>query len=301
MRFKTLLAALLGLGLLAGGARAEESLTLRKITETGIVSIGYRDGSIPFSYLDRKQRPIGYSIDICLRIVDALKAHLKLPGLEVQLRPITSANRIPLVVNDIVDLECGTTTNNADRQKRVAFTMTTFVALSSLVSKKTSNIRSVEDLKGEAVVSTAGTTHIKALADLNRARHLGLNILAGRDHVESFQMVDADRALAFAMDDVLLYGLVASAKNPADFTIHNSGLSVEPYGIALRKNDPEFKKIADEAIVALFKSGEINSIYQKWFQSPIPPNQINLQLPMSAALKKVIAHPTDSGEQADYR
>lgn len=301
MTLKGLFIIGIGAGLFAGGACAQESLTLRKIKETGIITIGFRDGSIPFSYLDKKRRPIGYSMDICYRIVDAVKAKVKLPNLEVKFTPVNPANRVPLVANDIVDLECGSTTNNAERQQKVAFTVTTFVASGSLVSKKSSNIQSLNDLEGQTVVYTAGTTSIQALTEFNRALGLNMSILTGKDHVESFLMVETDRAAAFAMDDVLLHGLIANAKNPSDFRIHHSGLSVEPYGMVLRKNDPDFKKVADDAIIELFKSGEINQLYRKWFQSPIPPNQINFKLPMSPALRKVIAHPTDSGDPADYR
>lgn len=292
---------LVGACLLGGGSHAQESLTLRKIQETGIVTIGYRDGAIPFSYLDKRRQPVGYSIDICMRIVDAIKDRLKLRSVEVRFVPVTSANRISVVTNDIVDIECGTTTNTAERQKRVAFTVTTYVAASSLVSKKTSDIRSIEDLRGKVIVSTAGTTYIDALTKLRDERNLEMKIVSGRDHAESFRMVETDRADAFAMDDVLLYGLVANASNPSAYTVQDVSLATEPYGMVLRKNDEQFKKLADQAITGLFRSGEITKIYDKWFQSPIPNNQINLRLPMSAALKKAIAQPTDSSAPASYR
>lgn len=285
----------------AGQAGAQDSSTLRKIRETGIITIGFRDSSIPFSYLDRQQRPIGYSIDLCHKIVDALKERLKLPALELQFRPVTSANRIALVANGIVDIECGSTSNTLERQKSVGFSVTTFVALSSLMSKKPADIQSLQELRGQVVASTAGTTSIKALAELNRARGLDMQIVAGKDHADAFQLLESGRAAAFVMDDVLLYGLAASARKPADYVIASVDLSVDPYGIMLPKNDPEFKKIADQAIVELFRSGEINQLYQKWFLTPIPPNKIQLQLPMSAVLRRVIANPTDSGNLGDYR
>lgn len=286
---------------LATGAMAQESPTLRKISETGVVSLGFRDNSLPFSYLDKQQRPIGYSIDLCLRVVDAIKTRLKLPGLEVMFRPVNPANRISFVVNDIVDLECGSTTNTIERQKEVAFSLTTFVAGSSLVSKKADPVQTLKDLHGRTVVSTAGTTCIKTLAELNQAQRLDMRIISGMDHEESFRLLEFDRAAAFAMDDVLVHGLVARARNPADFVIHNTDLSLEPYGLVLRKNDPEFKKVVDEALVQLFKSGEIQQIYRKWFLSPIPPNKIMLQMPMNRALRKAISSPTDSADVADYR
>lgn len=301
MRIKHLLCVLGAMLSLTMHAVAQESATLRKIKESGIISIGFRDASIPFSYLDKQQRPIGYSIDLCYRIVDAIKTKMKLPGLEVMLRPVTPGNRISFVVNDIIDLECGSTTNNIERQRDVAFSVTTFVASGSLVSKKSSAIESLQDLKGMTVASTAGTTYMKALADANRMRRLEMRIISGRDHAESFHLVETDRAAAFVMDDVLLHGLVALARDPAAYAIHNVDLSAEPYGLVIRKNDPEFKKVVDEAIVDLFRSGDIQQIYRKWFLAPIPASKINLQLPMSPALRKAIAVPTDSGDPAEYR
>ncbi|MES2948761.1 MAG: transporter substrate-binding domain-containing protein [Pseudomonadota bacterium] len=300
MKCKYLLIAL-GIGVFASNGYAHESATLRKIQETGIINVGYRDASIPFSYLDDKQRPIGYSLDLCYLIVDAVKLRLKLQSLEVRLTRVTSANRMAFILNAIVDLECGTTTNSVDRQQSVSFSVTTFLAEGRLVSKKSSNIQSLSQLKGKSVVSTAGTTSMELLAELNRSKELNMRILVGKDHAESFSMVETDRALAFAMDDVIVHGLVASSKNPDDYIISEVPLSIEPYGIVFRKNDSEFKKLADDAIVKAFKSGEINQLYQKWFLSPIPPKQINLQLPMSDMLKRVIAHPSDSGVPGVYR
>ncbi len=301
MGFKHLLIALVCSVLLASHGMAQESATLRKIKETGIVTVGFRDRSIPFSYLDRQQRPVGYSIDLCYRIVTAVKDRLNLQNLEVRLRPVTSANRISFVANGIVDLECGSTTNNAERQRDVAFTTTIFVATSSLLSKKTTDIQTLQALKGQTVATTAGTTYIKALAEVNRALGLDMQIVTGKDHADAFLLLETDRADVYVMDNVLLYGLVASAGRPADYVIHPSDLSVEPYGIMVRKNDPEFKRLADEAILNVFRSGDINQIYGKWFLSPIPSNGVTLQLPMGAALKRIIAAPTDSSNPADYR
>jgi glutamate/aspartate transport system substrate-binding protein len=286
---------------MAAGAWGLESPTLTKIQETGVISLGYRDGSIPFSYLDEKQHPIGYSMDLCLHIVNAVKHRLQLDDLQIRWTPVNSSTRIPMVANSTIDLECGTTTNTVVRQKYVSFAVTTFVAGSRLASKRSSHIRGLEDLRGRAVVSTAGTTSIARLVEMNAAMNLGMTILVGKDHVQSFRMVESDRAVAFAMDDVLLHGLIASARDPSIYTVSGEPLSVEPYGIALRKGDPEFKALADETIVSLFRSGEIHAIYRKWFESPIPPRPITLGLPMSESLKNVIARPTDSGNAADYR
>ncbi len=280
---------------------AEESLTLRKIKETGLISIGYRDGSIPFSYLDEHQEPIGYSMDLCLRVVDAVKRRLELDELQVKYMPVNSSTRGPMVANNTIDLECGTTTNTVERQRHVAFAVTTFVAGSRFVVRRDSAIRTVDDLRRKTVVSTAGTTSIGLLADLNATRSLGMNILAGKDHLQSFQMVENQRAAAFMMDDVLLYGLIAVTEDPSMFVVVGEPLSVEPYAIALRKGDPVFKRLVDDTIVGLFRSGEIFALYRKWFGSILPGYHANLALPMSAALKKVIARPTDSGNPADYR
>ena len=283
-------------------ANAEELTgTLKNIKETGAVTLGYRDSSIPFSYLDDSQKPIGYAMDICNRIVEAVKKELKLDKLEIKLNPVTSATRIPLMANGTVDLECGSTTNNAERQKQVWFTNTHFLTASRFVSKKASNIKSIDDLKGKSVVSTSGTTNIKQLNEANAARNLGINIIPAKDHAEAFLMVETGRAAAFVMDDILLYSLVAGSKAPKDYEISTDALSVEPYGIMLRKDDPTFKKVVDDAMIATYKGGEINKIYDKWFLNPIPPKGVNLEVPMSDAFKRVIAKPTDSGDPKDYQ
>ncbi len=289
-------------GLVIGGNASAQALTgtLKKIKDSGSISVGHRDASIPFSYLDDKQQPIGYSMDLCMKIVDAVKANLKMPNLKIVLTPVTSATRIPLLANGTVDMECGSTTNNLDRQKQISYVVTTFVTANRVMAKKSSKVAKLDDLKGKALVSTSGTTNLKQVTELNASRNLGMNIMAAKDHAEAFLMVETDRVTAFAMDDILLYGLVASAKTPGDFMVSNEALSVEPYGIMVRKDDPAFKKVADDAVVALFKSGEINKIYSKWFQSAIPPKNVNLNLPMSDQLKKVIAKPTDSGDPAAY-
>lgn len=288
-------------GALASVASAQELVgTLKKIKESGSITIGHRDASVPFAYLDDKQQPIGYSMDLCAKIVDAVKTELKLPNLQVKMNPVTSATRIPLLANGTIDMECGSTTNNLERQKQVAYVVTTFVTANRILSKKSNKIARLEDLKGKTIVSTSGTTNHKQITELNAGKSLGMNILAAKDHAEAFLMVETDRAVAFVMDDILLYGLAASSKAPADYVVSNDALSIEPYGIMLRKDDPAFKKVADNAVTALFRSGEINKIYQKWFQTSIPPKNINLNLPMTAQLKAVIAKPTDSGDPAAY-
>jgi glutamate/aspartate transport system substrate-binding protein len=281
-------------------ATAQEG-TLKKVKDSSTITIGHRDASIPFSYYDDKQQPVGYSIDLCNRIVDAVKNELKLPKIDVKYQLVTSANRIPLMANGTIDLECGSTTNNLDRQKQVWFTITHFVTANRFVAKKTAKANTLEDLKGKTVVSTAGTTNIKQVTELNGEKKLGMNIISANGHAEAFQMVETGRAVAFVMDDILLYSLVAQARNPGDYVVSKDALSVEPYGIMLRKDDAAFKKVVDAAMTNLYKSGQINAIYQKWFQKPVPPKNINLNLPMSDQFKKVVSNPTDSGDPNAYK
>jgi len=286
---------------LAGPPASAQEGTLKKIKETGTITLGHRDASIPFSYFDDKQAAVGYAMDLCGKIVDAVKAELKMPNLQIKLNPVTSATRIPLMANGTIDLECGSTTNNLERQKQVAFTITHFVTANRFVSKKAANLKTLNDLKGKTVVSTSGTTNIKQITELNGQQNLGITILPAKDHAEAFLMVESGRAVAFFMDDILLYSLVASSKAPAEWVISTDALSVEPYGIMLRKDDPSFKKVVDGAIASVYKSGEINKIYAKWFLSPVPPRGVNLNVPMSDVFKRVVAKPTDSGDPNDYK
>jgi glutamate/aspartate transport system substrate-binding protein len=274
--------------------------TLAKIKDSGTITLGHRESSVPFSYYDDNQKVVGYAMDLCYLIVDAVKKELKVDKLNVALNPVTSATRIPLIANGTVDLECGSTTNNLDREKQVAFTITHFVTANRFVSKKSANLKTVDDLKGKTIVSTSGTTNIKQITELGAQKNLDLNIIAAKDHAEAFLMVETDRAAAFVMDDILLYSLVATSKTPDDYVISADALSVEPYGIMLRRDDPAFKKVVDAQMTATYKSGAINAIYEKWFLKPIPPKGINLNVPMSASFKKVIANPTDTGDPAWY-
>jgi glutamate/aspartate transport system substrate-binding protein len=302
---RRLLRSLLLVFLAAGEALAQaplqESPTLKKIGETGVIVVGYRISSIPFSYLDENLKPIGYSVDLCRQIVEAIASALQRPSLTIRFMALTAATRIPLVANGTVDLECGVTTNTLSRQNSLSFTVTTFIAQSRLLSKKTSHIRNLTDLRGKTVVSTVGTTSISLLNEVNHSRKLQMKIFAGKDDDDSFQMVESDRATAFAMDDVLLYSLVANSQSLEKFSISEEALSVEPYAIALTREDPKFKKLVDSVLRGIFKSGEIHSIYRKWFQTPIPPKGINLQLPMSTALQRAIATPSDAADPKLYQ
>jgi glutamate/aspartate transport system substrate-binding protein len=302
-RLFTLMLALAGAFVFTVPAAAQELTgTLKKIRDSGSVTIGHRDASIPFSYYDDKQQPVGYAIDLCMRIVDAIRTELKMAKLDVKHQLVTSANRIPLMANGTIDLECGSTTNNIARQKEVAFTITHFLTATRLVSKKASNIRSVDDLKGKTTVSTSGTTNIRQLTELNTSKNMGMNIIPANGHPEAFQMVETGRAVAFAMDDILLYSLVSQSRTPSDYVISDFALSLpEPYGIMLRREDPAFKKVVDNAMIQTYKSGAINGIYDKWFLKPIPPKNINLNVPMSPLFKNVVAKPTDSGDPNVYK
>src|SRR3954453_550640 len=303
MRRLAVIVLALAAPLFAGPANAEELTgTLKKVKETGAITIGYRDSSIPFSYLDDNQKPIGFAIDICYKIVDAVKKELKLDKLEVEFNPVTSSTRIPLLANGTIDLECGSTTNNTDRLKQVAFTNTHFLTATRFVSKKSSKINSIDDLKGKPVASTSGTTNIKQLTEANVARNLGVNIIPAKDHAEAFLMVETDRAVAFVMDDILLASLVAGSKEPGAYVISTDAFSnPEPYGIMLRKDDPAFKKVVDGATAALYTSGEAGKIYEKWFMAKIPPKGLNLTVPMGPELKHEFSKPSDSPDPDSYK
>jgi glutamate/aspartate transport system substrate-binding protein len=285
------------LGVAATGVQAQ---TLKKIKDSGKIVIGVRDASIPFSYLDDRQNYIGYSVDICNRIATAVQKKLGLSEMQRVYQPVTSATRIPLMANGTIDLECGSTTNNLDRQKQVSFAPTTFVTANRLLAKKSSNITKLDDMKGKTIVSTNGTTNLRQITELNTQRNLGMTILTAKDHAEAFLMVETGRAVAFAMDDILLAGLAANSKSPGDYMIAPEALSVEPYGIMQRKDDPEFKEVVDGAVKSLMSGGDLEKIYNKWFMSPIPPKGVNMNVPMSGQLKAVIAKPTDSGDPAAY-
>jgi glutamate/aspartate transport system substrate-binding protein len=274
---------------------AELAGTLKKIKDTGVIKIGHREASIPFSYLDDQQRPIGYSMDLCARIVDAVKRELKMPNLRVEYVPVTSQTRIPILTAGNIDQECGSTTNTKERQKQVSYAYTTFFTGTKLLVKKASGIKSYKDLKGQTVVVTQGTTNERAIKTLDEQENLGLRFIHAKDHNESFLTVDTGRAVAFPMDDILLYGLAANAKNPGEWAVVGDYLSPDPYGIMIRKDDPQWEAFVNKVISGLMKSGEIRKIYSKWFQSPIPPKGINLNLPVSDRLEKLFQNPSNEG------
>ncbi|MEJ6004162.1 amino acid ABC transporter substrate-binding protein [Paucibacter sp. AS339] len=278
-----------------------ESATLRKILDTGVLVMGHRVASAPFSYLNAQLKPIGYSVDICQQVIEAVKRRLAMPELELKMLAVTSATRMPLVANGSVDLECGITTNTPERQKTQAFSLTTFVAETRLLSKRASGLRTLADLRGKPVASTIATTSIQFLHQANLSEGLNMKILVGQDDRDAFRLLETDRALAYAMDDVLLRMSLLGAARPGDYQISEEAFSVEPYAIGLPAGDPVFKALVDGVIADLYRQGEIQAIYRKWFQSPIPPKGQNLQLPMSEAFKRVIAKPIDSADPGHYR
>jgi glutamate/aspartate transport system substrate-binding protein len=287
------LAALGFIAISATAAHAQDAGTLKKIKDTGVISLGHRESSIPFSYYDDKQQVIGYSQDFALKIVEAVKAKLNMPDLKVKLTPVTSQNRIPLVQNGTVDIECGSTTNNAERQQQAAFSDTIFVIGTRLMTKKDSGIKDFPDLKGKTVVTTAGTTSERLLRKMNQDKNMGMNIISAKDHGDSFLTLSTGRAVAFMMDDALLAGERAKSNKPDDFVIVGTAQSHEAYGCMLRKNDPEFKAVVDQAIAKVETSGEADQIYKKWFDSPIPPKGLNLSFPQSDDMKALFKSPND--------
>lgn len=296
MRFFTKIGFATALVLLTCQTYAQELTgTLKKIKETGTITLGHRESSIPFSYLDDKQQAVGYALDLCMKVVDAVKTELKMPALKVTLQPVTSSNRIPLLQNGTIDLECGSTTNSVQRQEQVAFGPTYFVINITAVVKKSSNINSILDLNGKPVATTSGTTSVSEIKKLEKLKAVDLKEIYGKDHAESFLLVAEDRAAAFIMDDILLAGQVANARNPADYKILPEILRTEPYSMMLRKGDAPFKALVDHAVGAVMKSGEIDKIYAKWFLNPIPPKGINLNFPMTPVIRDAFKNPNDKG------
>ncbi|HTP45567.1 MAG TPA: transporter substrate-binding domain-containing protein [Casimicrobiaceae bacterium] len=269
--------------------------TLKKAKETGSFTIGYRESSIPFSYLDDKQQPIGYAMDLCMKVFDAVKADLKMPNLKLNLQPVTSSNRIPLLQNGTIDMECGSTTNSVERQKQVSFGPTYFVINVTAAVKKNSGIKSLADLNGKTISTTSGTTSVPLLKKYDKTQNVEIKEIYGKDHAESFLLLAQDRTSAFVMDDILLAGQIANSSNPGDYMIIQESLRTEPYSMMIRKDDPQFKALVDKTIGGVMKSGEIDKIYAKWFTSPIPPKGVNMNFPETPGIKAAFANPNDKG------
>ena len=279
--------------LLAQPVLAQESPTLKKIKDSGAIALGHRESSIPFSYYDDKQQVVGYSQELMLKVVDAVKAELKLHALQVKLTPVNSQNRIPLVQNGTIDIECGSTTHNTERARQVAFSNTIFIIGTRLMARKDAGIKDFPDLAGKNVVTTAGTTSERLIRKMNEEKKLGMNIISAKDHGEAFLTLETGRAAAFMMDDALLYGEIAKARKPADWAVVGTPQSFEAYGCMMRKDDPGFKKVVDAALAKAMTSGEAEAIYKKWFTQPIPPKGLNLSFPPSDAMLKLYKAPND--------
>ena len=280
---------------LAFTARAESSglPTLEKISRTATISLGHRESSVPFSYYDGKRQVVGYSHDLMLAVVERIRRELKLPALTVKLVPVTSQNRIPLVQNGTIDIECGSTTHNAERARQAAFSNTIFIIGTRLMTKKDSGIKDFSDLAGKNLVTTAGTTSERLVRKMNDDKKLGMKIISAKDHGEAFLTLETGRAVAFMMDDALLYGEMAKARKPTDWTVVGTPQSFEAYGCMMRKDDPGFKKVVDAALAKAMTSGEAEAIYKKWFTQPIPPKGLNLNFPLSEAMQKLYKAPND--------
>ena len=280
----------LGAGAAMGQAAGD---TLQKIKETGTITLGYRESSVPFSFLDGQQKPIGISIDLCNAIVDKVKQQLNLPKLEVKQVAVNSSNRIPLVVNGTVDVECGGTANNAARQKQVGFSVATFVSQPMWLARADAKVSKPSDLRGKTVVVTQGSNAVAFVRKFNDEQKMDLTVIQAKDHGESMLTLDSGRAAAWLEDDILLAGEKANSRNGANFALIPSGLDIIYYGLMLKKDDAQFKALVDGVITGQMKSGDFERLYAKWFESPIPPRNVNLSFAMSDKLKERIKSPSD--------
>ncbi|PKE33169.1 glutamate/aspartate ABC transporter substrate-binding protein [Rahnella sp. AA] len=291
---KLALSVLLASVTVSSFAHAEELTgTLKKIKDNGVIVVGHRESSVPFSYYNNEQKVVGYSQDYSDAIVDAVKKKLNLPNLQVKMMPITSQNRIPLLQNGTYDFECGSTTNNLERQQQAAFSDTIFVIGTRLLVKKGSDIKDFADLKGKTVVVTSGTTSEVLLNKLNEEKKLDMRIISAKDHGDSFRTLETGRAVAFMMDDALLAGERAKAKKPDDWVILGTPQSKEAYGCMMRKDDTEFKKLVDDTIVKAQTSGEAGKWFETWFKKPIPPKNLNMNFELSDDMKALFKAPND--------
>jgi glutamate/aspartate transport system substrate-binding protein len=293
MSLRSLAAALVVLLSASVTSAAEPTGVLKKIKDSGTISLGHRESSIPFSYYDEKQQVVGYSYEMQMLAVEAIKKELGLAKLNTKLTPITSQNRIPLIQNGTIDIECGSTTNNLERQKQVSFSNTIFIIGTRLLTKKDSGIKDFPDLAGKNVVTTAGTTSERLIRKMNDEKNMKMNIISAKDHGESFLTLESGRAVAFMMDDALLAGEMAKARRLNDWHIVGKAQSREAYGCMLPKDDAPFKKVVDDAIAAAMKSGKAEQMFKKWFQSPIPPKGLNLNLPLSDDMRELFKNPND--------
>ena len=286
MKLSALMIAALLATSLAAIAPTAGAQTLKKVADSNKITVSYREASVPFSYLISSTKAVGFSVELTEAIIDDVRKKTKKPNLEVAYMSVTSQNRIPLLVNGTYDLECGSTTNNSTRAKDVTFSTNIFYTGTRLLTKKTSGIKNYADLSKKTVSSTTGTTNAQVIRKYSADKNLDMQLILGKDHDDSLLLVENDRAVAFAMDDILLFGLMANSKNPAALQVVGDSLQVEPYACMVRKDDPGFKKLVDGTINRLMRSGEFAKLYTKWFESPIPPKGTNLGLPMSQQLKE---------------
>ena len=292
---KGLVYSLIAVAAIAGNAQAQSTGTLAKIKATGEITLGHRDVSVPFSYLDDNQKPVGFAMDLCARVVDAVKNELKVPSIQTKLQPIQLSNQIPLIQNGTIDIVCGPATNTLERQKVVAFSDTIFVSSIRAVVRKDGPIRTFEDLNNKPIALTAGSTSIALLATRAQEKNFQTQNVMSGDHGASFLTLTTGRSEAFVMDDILLASLIANSTNPGAWRLIDDSLRTEPYGLIIRKDDAEFKTVVDKTLVAMMKDGEFQKLYAKWFMSPIPPKNVNLNFPMTQPLKDAVANPNDKG------
>ena len=285
------LAAILAAALFAGTAAQAD--TLQKIAESGKITVAYRESSVPFSYLAGPGGPVGFSVEVTNAVVEAVKKRLNKPALKVELQAVTSQNRIPLLQNGTIDLECGSTTNNTVRGKDVQFATNYFYTGTRLLVKKASGIKNYADLAKKKVASTTGTTNAQVIRKYSRDNNLDYELVMGKDHDDAVLLVDAGRAEAFAMDDILLFGLKGNARQPADWEVVGDSLQVEPYACMMRKDDPQFQALVNGVIGGMMGSGEFEKLYTKWFLSPVPPKGQVIGLPMSKELRDNLTAQSD--------
>lgn len=295
MKTPAMLIGTLAVALALPAAAQAPGGTLAKVRDTGEIRLGHREASVPFSYYDDQQKPVGFLMDLCGRVVDAVKAELKLAAVKATLHPIQLSNQIPLIQNGTIDIVCGPATNTLERQKVVAFSNTIFVSSIRAVVRSEGPVRRFEDLNGKQVALTAASTSIGLLTNLEQERKFQTTKVVSADHAASFLALTTGRADAFVMDDILLAGMVANSAKPAEWRIMDEALRVEPYGLIMRKDDAPFKALVDRTLGELVKSGEFGRLYAKWFQGPIPPKNVNLDFPMSPPLKDALASPNDRG------
>jgi glutamate/aspartate transport system substrate-binding protein len=282
--FKKISLITMGAAFLLGSAMpafSAESMVLKRIKERGSINMGHRESSVPFSYIGSDGKPQGYSIDLCMRFIDAVKAEIEMPNLKVNLVPVTSQTRIALMANGTIDLECGSTTNNLTRQKQVDYLSTTFITGTKLASKKDSGITEIEDLEGKTIALSLGTTNEKAIKRVAKEKGINVKTLMVKDHPQGWLALESGRADAYASDDVLLYGLISKSKHPDQFQVTGRFLSFYPYGIMVPQNDSLYRRIGTVTLADLMRSGEGKKIYDKWFN----PGPTNINMPMSDTLK----------------